>query len=71
MQGPKRRHLGYNWDGHWMGTPGEGLRGQRVINSSCQGLATVTLELFCTEQNGESDPPPPHLGEAMTPTVTR
>lgn len=48
MQGPKRRHLGYNWDGHWMGTPDEGFRGQRVINSSCQGLATVTLELFCT-----------------------
>lgn len=45
VQGPKRQHLRYNWDGHQMGTPDEeGLRGQWVINSLCQGLATVTSE---------------------------
>lgn len=39
------------------------LREQWVIHSSCQGLATVTSELFCTECTGARDPPL-HLGRS-------
>lgn len=39
------------------------LREQWVIHSSCQGLATVTSESFCTECTGARDPPL-HLGRS-------
>lgn len=71
MQGPKRAHLGHNREGQQLGTPDEGLRGQREISSPCRGLRTATAGSLCTSVLRKAAPPPPHSGKATTPTVTR
>lgn len=64
MQGPKRAHLGHDREGQQLGTPDEGLRGQREISSPCWGLRTATAGSLCTERAPESGPAPAPFGKS-------